>query len=60
MKKRSLKSLKLNKKSISNFLIIGGLDSENPSNPSEEVMNILPIEGCLPASVLQNTDCTCA
>ena len=60
MKKRSLKSLHLNKKSISNFSIKGGLDGENPGDASEEAQVSWIEEGCLSGSVIQNTACTCA
>jgi uracil-DNA glycosylase len=60
MKKQSLQNLKLNKKSIANFSITGGLASEAPSNPSEENPNSIEIEQCTPWSMMPNSLCTCA
>lgn len=60
MKKKELKNLALNKKSISNFFIKGGLDGGNPADASEEARATWVIDGCLSWSVIQNTDCTCA
>ena len=60
MKKRNLKSLTLNKKSIANFSIKGGANHEDNSDGSEEALVTWYVEGCLTWSVIQNTDCTCA
>jgi hypothetical protein len=59
MKKRNLKSLKLNEKSIANFSIKGGSNAEDTTDGSEEAMITWYIEGCLTWSVIQNTACTC-
>ena len=60
MKKQSLQNLKLNKKSIANFSITGGLASETPSNPSEENPYSIEIHKCAPESMIPNSFCTCA
>ena len=60
MKKRNLKSLKLNKKPICSFSIKGGASGENAGEASEEAQINWFVEGCLMPSVIQNTGCTCA
>ena len=60
MKKRNLKSLTLNKASVSNLSIKGGLNPEDNSGGSEHNPNSMDILKCSPASLIPNTDCTCA
>lgn len=61
MKKRSLNSLMLNKKSISNLNILGGDNSdENPTGGSEHAPNSIDVNNCFPESALPDTRCTCA
>ncbi|QHI38368.1 hypothetical protein IMCC3317_37600 [Kordia antarctica] len=60
MKKRNLKSLALNKKSIADFTIKGGDNPIDTSGGSEHNPNSIDPKICFPKSDLPDTRCTCA
>ncbi|WP_430410048.1 hypothetical protein [Kordia sp.] len=60
MKKQKLKNLPLHKKSISNLSIRGGFNPGNPSGGSNHNPSSVDILKCSPATLIANTDCTCA